>query len=125
MDADSFKQAVQPLLKAHGFKKSGVTWRREQGESIAVFNVQKSGWGGGTYYVNIGAYFHALGNEQSPTENRCHVRVRLDVEDPSKAVTAAIDWFKARETLQLAASLAEADSKKGLVLKELRNVTAT
>lgn len=125
MDAESFKQAVHPLLKAHGFKKSGVTWRREQGESIAVFNVQKSGWGGGTYYVNIGTYFHALGDELSPTEYRCHVRVRLDLEDPSKVVAAAIDWFKARETLRNAASSAESDSKKGLVLKELRNVAAT
>lgn len=125
MDAESFKQAVHPLLKAHGFKKSGTTWRREQGESIAVFNVQKSGWGGGTYYINIGTYFHALGDELSPTEYGCHVQVRLDVEHPSRVVAAAVEWFKAREMLRNAALLAESDSKMGLVFKEIRNVAAT
>lgn len=52
LDAESFKVAVGPLLKSHRFKKSGATWRREHGESIAVFNVQRSSWGGGVYYVS-------------------------------------------------------------------------
>jgi hypothetical protein len=125
MDAESFKKAVHPLLKADGFKRSGATWRREQGESIAVLNIQKSQWGGGHYYVNLGAYFHALGDELSPTENKCHVRVRLDIEDPSRVVAAALEWFKARATLRSAASLAESDSKKGLVFRELRNIVTT
>lgn len=123
MDAEAFKKAVHPLLRQHGFKKSSSTWRREQGETIAVFNVQKSQWGGGTYYINIGTYFHALGDDLSPTENKCHVQLRLEVEDPSKVVAAALEWFQARATLKSAASLAESDSKKGLVFKELRNAT--
>ncbi len=125
MDAESFIQAVRPLLKTYGFKKSNATWRKDQGESIAVLNVQKSQWGGDVYYVNIGAYFRALGNDTSPTENKCHVRVRLDVEEPSLVVAAAMEWFQSRATLREAALLAEADSKKGLVFKELRNAAVT
>ena len=88
MKAESFKTAVNPLLKTHGFKKSGATWRRHQPESIAVFNVQKSQWGDG-YYVNIGMYFGALGKDRAPTENKCHVRMRLEVTNPSKVVAMA------------------------------------
>ena len=125
VDAESFKKAVHPLLKAHGFKKSSATWRRDQNESIAVFNVQKSQWGSGTYYVNIGTYFRALGNHPAPTENKCHIQVRLEIEEPWAVVAAAIEWFQARAELQSAATLAESDSKKGLVFKELRHAAAT
>jgi hypothetical protein len=121
MDAKSFIQAVSPLMKAHGFKKSSATWRRSDSESIAVFNVQKSSWGGGVYYVNIGVYFPDLGPLQAPTENVCHVQLRLDVETPSLVVAKAIDWFQERARLSDAARLAETDSKRGLVFKEVRN----
>jgi hypothetical protein len=125
MDADSFIEAVKPLLKVHGFKKTNATWRKDQDESIAVFNVQKSPWGGGRYYINIGTYFRALGSDTSPTENKCHVSVRLEVEEPSSVVEKAMQWFESRALLKNAALLAEADSKKGLVFKELRNAAVT
>ncbi len=120
MDAESFIKAVGPLLKGYGFKKSNATWRKEQGESVAVFNVQKSPWGGETYYVNIGTYFHVLGSDTSPTENKCHVQVRLEVQEPSSVVEQAIDWYQSRASLADAARLAEADSKKGLVFHAVR-----
>ncbi len=125
MDVDLFIKEMSPLLKAHGFKKASSTWRRDQGESIAVLNVQKSPWGGNTYYVNIGTYFSVLGSEKSPTENKCHVQLRLEIGDPTSVVTAAIEWFEARASLKDAAALAEADSKKGLVFKELRGASTT
>ncbi|MCW5643429.1 MAG: DUF4304 domain-containing protein [Rhodoferax sp.] len=109
MIAESFIEAVRPLPKTYGFKKSNATWLKDQGESIAVFNVQKSQWGGGVYYVNIGAYFRALGNDISPTENKCHVRVRLDIQEPFLVVAAAMEWFELRASLREAALLAEAD----------------
>jgi hypothetical protein len=120
MDSESFKAAVSPLLKSHDFKKTGATWRRANEARIAVFNVQKSSWGGGTYYVNLGVYFRAIGNEPAPTANRCHVQVRLEVAEPSSVVTEAVAWFDRRSTFADARALADADSKKGLVLKELR-----
>lgn len=124
MDAESFIAAVGPLLKPEGFKKSNATWRKEQGESVAVFNVQKSAWGGETYYVNIGTYFHELGSDPLPTENKCHVRVRLEVEEPAAVVAAAMEWFQSRATLKGAALSADADSKKGLVFHAVRSSNA-
>jgi len=123
MDAESFKKAVHPLLNGQGFVRSGATWRKEQDESVAVFNVQKSGFGGGTYYLNIGVYYHALGNDMAPAESQCHVRRRLDLTDPETVAAKALEWFAARSTLTAAAALAEEDSKKGLVFKEVRHAT--
>lgn len=123
MDADSFKKAINPLLKSNGFVRAGVTWRKDQGESIAVFNVRKSGWAGGVYYLNLGVYFRALGTENAPTEHRCHVRVRLDPADLDTVATRALRWFSARSTPTAAAAHAEEDSKKGLVFKEVRHAT--
>jgi hypothetical protein len=121
MDAESFIQAIAPLMKAQGFKKSNATWRRSDPESIAVFNIQKSSWGGGVYYINVGVYFSALGSSLAPTENKCHVQRRLDVETPSLVVAKATNWFQERARLSDAARFAEADSKEGLVFKEVRN----
>jgi len=125
MDADTFIKAIGPLLKEQGFKKSNSTWRKDQGESVAVVNVQKSQWGGGTYYVNLGTYFRQLGADAAPTANKCHVQVRLPIDEPATVVAAAIEWFQARASLQAAARLADADSRKGLVFKELRSAAAT
>lgn len=121
MDAETFIQTIAPLMKAQGFKKSNATWRRSGPESIAVFNVQTSPWGGGVYYVNVGIYFPDLGSLLAPTENKCHVQRRLDVEAPSLVVAKAIDWFRERARLSDAARLAEADAKQGLVFKEVKS----
>jgi hypothetical protein len=125
MDAEDFKKAIAPILKSAGFKRSGATWRKDQMESIAVLNVQKSQWGGGVFYINLGTYFRVLGDNESPTENKCHVRVRLEVEEPNKVAAQAIAWFSARAALRDAALLAEEDSKRGLVFKEVRCAAVT
>lgn len=125
MDAEYFKKGIHPLLKENGFKKSNATWRRVQGESVAVFNVQKSPWGGGVYYINLGVYFCRLGKEECPTENRCHVQVRLDLDTPENVISEALAWFQARAIFNDAVALADEDSKKGLVFKELRSGAAT
>ena len=65
MDAELFKATVAPLFKSLGFKKSGATWRKDLGEAIAVFNVQKSQWGS-DYYLNVGLYFNTLRLYKNP-----------------------------------------------------------
>ncbi|MFT6909938.1 MAG: hypothetical protein ACJAS1_006665 [Oleiphilaceae bacterium] len=125
MDADKFINGINPLLNDLGFKKSNSTWRRDQSESIAVINIQKSQWSDGSFYINLGVFFSSLGNDTSPMENKCHVRVRMPVKDPLKTVSAANEWLEARALLKDAVKLAADDSKKGLVLKELRNATIT
>lgn len=125
MDVETFIKEIAPQLKQLGFKKANTTWRKNQGESIAVFNVQKSQWGGGVYYLNLGVYFGAFGSEESPTENKCHVRTRIPIAEPSVVIEAAIVWLQARASLQAAKQLAEADSKQGLVFKGLRDASVT
>ncbi len=90
-----------------------------------MLNVQKSPWCGGAYYLNLGTYFHQLGTIAAPTENKCHVQVRLPIGEPSAVVSAAMEWFQARASFHAAARLAESDSKKGLVFKELKSATST
>ncbi|WP_374582907.1 DUF4304 domain-containing protein [Pseudoduganella sp.] len=121
MDAETFKKLIHPPLKERGFKRSGATWRLQQPGSVAVLNVQRSSWGGGDFYVNLGVYFSEIGTDPSPTENKCHVQFRLDVEDPLVVAEKAASWFAERSRLQDAARLAESDSKKGLVFKEVRS----
>jgi len=68
--------AIVELLRAHGFKKSGTTWRRPSSEAVAVLNLQASAWGRFAY-VNLGVYFRALGTLVRPSESVCHLRCRL------------------------------------------------
>jgi hypothetical protein len=125
MDAEEFKKAIAPILKSGGFRRSGTTWRRHQEESMAVFNVQKSQWGGGVFYINLGTYFRALGSNESPMEYNCQVRVRLEVEEPCEVAEKAIAWFSARAALRDAALLAEEDSKRGFVFKDVHRAATT
>ena len=120
MTAEMFIAAIAPLLKARGFNKARATWRRVQPESVAVFNVQKSPWGGGVFYLNVGVYFSALGTARAPTENACHVQWRLELDAPARLAEEAVAWFDARASLPDAARLAEDDATKGLVCKEVR-----
>jgi hypothetical protein len=70
------QQTLAAVLKLRGFKKSGATWRNESSNAVGVLNLQGSQWGR-SFYVNLGVYFTALGNEKAPCEYHCHVRTRL------------------------------------------------
>ena len=125
MDAELFKKSIAPMLRANGFKRTGATWRNAQAESIAVLSVHKSRWGSGDFAVNLGIYFRALGNDASPTDNRCHVQFRLYPDEPSAVVAMALTWFRDRADLRKAAKLEASEAAKGLVYKEVRAADAT
>lgn len=72
------QRLLAPSLKACGFKKTGATWHRPDEDTICVVNLQGSQWSSEIFYINLGVYFKALGKENRPSENRCHIRVRLD-----------------------------------------------
>ena len=72
-----FAANMAPMLKAHGFRKSGATWHRDADRLIQVFNIQKSQWGD-QFYLNVGIYLRDLGDESRPREYRCHVRCRAE-----------------------------------------------
>ena len=111
---------MTPLLKSHGFRKTNATWRKEQDESIAVFNVQKSQWDNDDFYLNVGLYFRAIGNENTPTENKCHIRKRLEHPDPGAIVEEAMQWFSSWGTFEEAKIKAKNAPENCFIAKELK-----
>ena len=88
------QQSLAPALKQRGFKKSGATWRKESSEAIGVLNLQGSQWGP-SFYINLGVYFHALGDRDQPTEYHCHVRTRLcELVPDRERLNALLDFEK-------------------------------
>ena|SRR5687768_5205063 len=73
----AFAAQLAPDLKVRGYKKSGPTWRRAKDDTLQVLNLQKSDFGD-SFYLNVGLYLTALGDERRPTEYRCHVRCRAE-----------------------------------------------
>lgn len=139
------EEAIAPSLKANGFKKKAKTWWRQSPDVIHVLNLQKSSYGD-MLYVNLGIYLKALGEELTPPENRCHVRVRLErvaraervgsvvaasaSEQPSQQLldallTDGVSWLNALSTHAGIRQYLEAGgSSKGLVLREVANLIA-
>ena len=74
---------VAPALKAAGYKKKARTWWRTTADSVQVVNLQKSPYGE-QVYVNLGLYVRALGTEEFPPENRCHIQARLERVVPAE-----------------------------------------
>lgn len=75
------QQALAPVLKAAGFKKTGATWHRHHPGEVAVVNLQGSQWGP-QFYLNLGVYFRELGAKPRPCEAECHIRSRLEAHVP-------------------------------------------
>ena len=125
MKSDEFIKSVTPILKKLGFRKTRATWRKDQGESIAVFNVQKSQWDSNDFYINVGLYYHAIGDEKAPTDYRCHIRGRLDFEEPSLVVENAMKWFRSGSSFEDAKRIAKDDTRSYFVVKELKYENTT
>jgi len=68
---------IDDVLKRRGFVKCRSTWYRHHPETILVLNLQKDDFGG-RYYINLAVGLRALDPGDYPSENRCHVRVRLE-----------------------------------------------
>lgn len=126
MDVESFSAEIAPILKKHGFRKQRLNWRKNLGSAIAVLNVQMSSWGERNYYVNVGIYLKTLGDESSPTYNRCHVQQRLAADLPLSVVNEAIEWFSSRASIEALAKLHRSGQLqgKGLVFKEVISAIA-
>jgi hypothetical protein len=78
---------LAPFLAAQGFRKSGRDFHRDDGESIAVFNVQASRSNAGNtgrFALNVGRYFPAVAASEDtlkagrwPKEHECTIRRRV------------------------------------------------
>jgi hypothetical protein len=62
--------------KDNGFRRKGTTLYRDQPETVAVVNLQGSGYGR-RYYLNVALWLKAVGDDPMPKENECHLRTRL------------------------------------------------
>ena len=86
--------ALAPSLKAAGYRKRALTWHREWKDTISVFNVQKSQWGD-QFYINCAIYLKALGDEKTPPEYRCPVRIRIgDLVPQRERLNSLLDFEK-------------------------------
>lgn len=63
--------------KAAGMRKQSASWLQRSDETVFVLNLQRSNYSV-RYYVNVAVWLLALGENDAPKENNCHVRTRLD-----------------------------------------------
>jgi len=76
---DSRKQieeALRPLLKGAGYRKSKLSWHKSSETAVTVLNVQKSAWGD-SYYINCAVSLLGLNPNPKPPEYECHIRARI------------------------------------------------
>jgi Domain of unknown function (DUF4304) len=74
------QEAVTPVLKPAGFKKTGLNYHRRHGETVQVINLQQSAWNQWDrkeFFVNVGVAFdqiHQLRQQEilaKPKEYQC------------------------------------------------------
>lgn len=70
------KRSMQACLHEHEFQRKGTTWYRDLPETILVVNLQGSRYGGESF-INLAVWLKALGTNNMPKENVCHIRKRL------------------------------------------------
>jgi len=80
MDKRKFEFLIDYILRSNNFRKKADTWYRKGGDSLHVFNMQKSSYGN-QYYINLCLAPNGMEIEGLPTpkENKCPIRARLAV----------------------------------------------
>lgn len=95
-------ECFKSFFKQYKFKKTGTNWRKSTGELIFVLNIQGSQWSKEDYYINVGIYIKALGEDQNPAEYKCHIRSRIDESNKSCNLLCneILEWFETYGTTQ-------------------------
>ena len=76
------------------------TWRRVTDDAIQVLNLQKSPYGE-QMCINTGLYIRSLGTDLVPSENRCHIQVRLERVIPDHLTIAVASLILQSEPSRL------------------------
>lgn len=97
--ADRAAKEIAATLKQHGFRKNQRSWFRDTGEMIQVVNLQASQWSTDDYYFNLALYLKPLGDLETPSESKCHIRRRVAEGDPMSMLNFALGWLAERDTL--------------------------
>ncbi len=77
IEKNDLVKALDTLLKKAGFTRRSLSWYLEGKDTIVVVNLQRSDWSK-FYYINIGIWLKALGDEQFPKHQRCHLDWRVE-----------------------------------------------
>jgi hypothetical protein len=86
----TIETAFAGVLKAHGFRKRGRNWFRTTSASeYQVLNLQKSSWGDGSFYLNLG-WDSAVSIGEFRPESRCALSLRAEQVD----VIPSIDFVR-------------------------------
>jgi len=114
---------LKPVLKDAGYKKKGATWHCQDEEFVRVLNIQGSQWST-SFYLNLGIYIRALGDESTPTEYKCHIRQRIDGIVPDRAEAfRLLDFNEAIDPIEREKGIKEIVSDYGLKwLKEKSSI---
>ena len=76
MITKDIERIIHGVLKPKGYKKRGVTWYHHHPDVIHVLNLQREF--GTTYFLNAAIFIRALGNDEYPKEQHCHIRIRAE-----------------------------------------------
>lgn len=74
--ANPLRPWLDEVLRPAGFFRKGDSWFRNSTDVIEVVNLQKSQYGD-QYYLNYSLWLQALGESSFPTEETCHIRMRV------------------------------------------------
>lgn len=119
------KRGIAPMLKAHGFKKTGLHFARRNGAVVHYLNVQLSSWNSGdrgSFYLNTGVMFDELClhfGKQPPAlakHDDCQFMVRLNNLNPELPQLFDVDG--STDLHALAGSVAQSVEQSFVVLLE-------
>ena len=77
IDKKTFKKSIAAPLEMAGFVKTGQSWYLDGKDAIVVVNLQKSDFDE-QYFINMGIWLKALGENAFPQENLCHICLRAE-----------------------------------------------
>jgi hypothetical protein len=76
-EKEDLVNTLHASLKLAGFKKRSLSWYLDGKDTIVVVNLQRSDWSK-FYYINIGIWLKALGDELFPKHNKCPMDWRVE-----------------------------------------------
>ena len=77
IDKKTFKKSIAVPLETAGFVKKGQSWYLDGKDAIVVVNLQKYDFDE-LYFINMGIWLKALGENAFPQENLCHICLRAE-----------------------------------------------
>lgn len=111
-NVEAVENGVQRALKECSFKKKSNTWRKENDETVLVVNLQRSSWGA-QFYINLGVLIRELDDIPNPTENKCHLRERLEEMAGAERLKAALNAENAELT---------PEQREGIVYQTMKDI---